>query len=232
MRVLRVLLASALVLTAVVGAAHTRAGRPLLVWMGAVVRHAGGTGGCPLGYDRAATPAQKEAARARFAVSHGGTVPAPLRPALGFALDTTRRSDVTGWASSHGLTCAPGKGPADLSCTGVPDSLLPAAFRGMGTETLWFVFGAEDRLIALTAIGSARRPEAVSATFTSLTRDLDGETGAPARIDQDPSAAGLASGLLHQATAEYRFRDYYAVARETNTGSGYALTQEYHSLPD
>jgi hypothetical protein len=230
-RALRIVAGVLLALTALVGVAHTRVGRPILGWMGMAMGHAG-AGRCPLGYDRTATPAQKEAARTRFAASHGGVVTAPHRPALGFALDATTRADVAAWASSHGVTCTPGKGPADLSCPAVPDALLPEASRGVHTETLWFVFGAGDRLIALTAIGSAPGPEAVSSTFASLTHALDGETGAPARVDQDPSPASLASGALYQASAEYRFRDYYAVARETNTGRGYALTQEYHSLPD
>jgi hypothetical protein len=231
MRALRILVGVVLALTVLVGVAHTRVGRPLLTWMGAAVGHRG-AGHCPLGYDRAATPEQKEAARTRFAASHAGADAAPHRPALGFVLDATTRADVTAWASSHGVRCAPGQGAADLSCPGVPDALLPEPFRGVRTETLWFVFGPGDRLTALTAIGSAPRPEDVSTTFASLTRDLDGETGAPARIDQDASPASLASGPLYQASAEYRFRDYYAVARETNTGRGYALTQEYHSLAD
>ena len=42
----------------------------------------------------------------------------------------------------------------------------------------------------------------------------------------------ISGGSLKQASAEYRFRDYYALARATNMGQGFALTEEYRSLPE
>ena len=53
----------ALAFTAFMGFAHTRAGRPLLALMGHGA-HGPSAGGCPLGFDRAATPAQRATARA------------------------------------------------------------------------------------------------------------------------------------------------------------------------
>jgi hypothetical protein len=216
------------VFTAVVGFAHTTAGRPLLGWMGAVLGHGGAV--CPLGYGRAATPEQREQARARFAEAHRGDEPSQGRPALGFALDAMTREDVARWASSHDVSCGPGRGPADLACDAVPDALLPEAFRGTGQETLWFVFGAGERLVSVTAIASADAPDPIRATFQSVVAYLGREAGPPSM--QGGDAATLASGALRQATAEYRFRDYYAVVRATNVGRGYALTEEYRSLPN
>ena len=217
-------------LTAVIGFAHTRPGRPLLAWLGKTTGFGVKSGGCPLGYDRAATPQQREAQRAHFAASHGGTERAARRPALGFTLDHTTRDDVTAWAKTHGVACAAGTGPADLSCDDVPDALVPGAFRGVGHQSVWFTFGAQDRLVSVITVAQASSPDPVEATFAAITRDLDRETGAASH--GDTSADAITKGLLYQASAEYRFRDYYAVMRATNVGQGFALTEEYRSLPD
>ncbi len=221
---------TAAVLTAVIGFAHTKPGRPLLAWLGHHTGLFARAAGCPLGYDRAATPEQREAYRARFARLHSGAAPAAARPALGFALDRTTRADVMAWAGTHGLACAAGKGAADLSCESVPDALVPDAFRGAGAQSVWFTFGTGDRLVAVIAVAQTDAPGPVQAAFTSVTRDLAEEAGPPARVEGTPES--LPAGTLYQATAEYRFRNYYAVTRATNLGHGYALTEEYRSLPD
>ena len=50
------------------------------------------------------------------------------------------------------------------------------------------------------------------------------------RLDSDPRV--LTQGALRQASAEFRFRDYYALARATNLGQSFVLTEEYRALPD
>jgi hypothetical protein len=229
--VVRASLGALAALTLVIGFAHTKAGRPLLGWMArAVGRHASA---CPFGYDRAATAEQREAARAAFAASHKGSSPSASRPALGFVLDRTTRGDVVAWASAHGVSCTAGRGMADLNCLQVPDTLVPEAFRAVGSQALWFVFGSGERLISLTAVASSPRPEAISTAFASVVNALDRQTGVPSQVAGDASAERLSSGPLYQASAEYRFGDYYAVARATNVGpGGYALTAEYRSLPN
>ncbi|MEO7329302.1 MAG: hypothetical protein ABI193_12030 [Minicystis sp.] len=117
--------------TGVMGFAHTKAGRPLLALMG----HGAAKDGCPFGYDVAASPEQKEAARQRFAASHAGASRASQRPALGFTLDGTTREEVRAWASSRGITCkVPRSGP-DLDCADVPSSALPEAFHMLARAT-------------------------------------------------------------------------------------------------
>jgi hypothetical protein len=215
-------------LTAVIGFAHTRPGRPLLAWLGRTTGLGAKAAGCPLGYDQSATPEQKQAARSRFAATHGGTATALNRPALGFQLDRTTRADVTAWAAARGVACEAGKGQADLSCARVSDTLVPEAFRGVGAETVWFSFGADERLVSVIAVAQSDDAAAIQAAFNAITNTLDREAGAPARVEGSPDA--LPSGLLYQASAEYRFRDYYAVTRATNVGKGFALTEEYRSL--
>jgi len=218
-------------LTALVAFAHTKAGRPLLAWVSARLGH--GAARCPLGYDRAVSPADRQAFKARFASTHRGEALANARPALGFTLDVTTRSDVLAWARANDVRCSEkGAGPADVSCADVTDTALPAPFRGVGTQALWFAFGQGERLLSVVAASHTRAPEPVAAAYATVTSTLDRGAGEPQLRTGDASPALLASAALYQASSEYRFRDYYAVARATNMGAGYAFTAEYRSLTD
>jgi hypothetical protein len=223
------LLGLAAVLFALVAFAHTKAGRPLLAMMG---RHGGAKVGCPLGYDVTATPQQRESARQRFALLHPGEGIATGRPALGFTLDVTTRADVLAWASSHGVTCQKPKGGADLDCTDVPSDALPEELRGVSLRSLWLDFGARETLISVVAVRRDASAKAISAAFGAVTLDLAKEAGPPSSVDGEGSATRLSSGLLQQASAEYRFRNYYALTRATNMGDAFVLTEEYRSLPN
>ena len=121
--------ASLLVLaTGVIGFAHTPPGRPLLAMMGmGKARTAGGK--CPLGYDVAASPAQKESARQRFSEAHRGNGVAKARPALGFVLDQTTEAEVMKWADAHDVECKKPRSGADLDCVNVPATVV-----GLGSE--------------------------------------------------------------------------------------------------
>ena len=81
-------------------------------------------------------------------------------------------------------------------------------------------------------VREAPRAEAVSAAFEAIAGEIDRAAGPRTAEGGDPSPAGLAAGLLRQASAEYRFHDYYAVLRATNMGDRFALTEEYRALPD
>jgi hypothetical protein len=218
-----------LVFTALVGFAHTRPGRPLLAVIGPVLGMHGG-GKCPLGYDTAATPAAREMARRRFAATHAGSAVAHERPALGFALDETTRGDVLAWASEHHVKCVARKSGPDLDCADVPAAALPDHEDGVPLHSLWLTFGVGDRLIA--AVGIRRDPSdsAIGDAFAKVTRDVALLAGPATTTSGDPTS--LAAGQLYQAMAEYRFQNYFAVARATNMGDkdGYVLTEEYRSL--
>jgi hypothetical protein len=231
------------VFTAVMGFAHTEAGHPLLglmggaLGMGAGDRTAASPGAkCPLGFGNKGTPEEKEAARRQFASLHAGDGLAQARPALGFQLDRTTRSDVTEWATAHHVTCSTPKSGSDLDCAKVPADALVGSPPGSpepGFQSIWFTFGAGDKLIAAVGIRQDARVEQMSSAFLAVTGDVSREAGPPARTQGDASPASLASGSLYQASAEYRFRNYFAVARVTNMGiKGYVLTEEYRSLPE
>ena len=222
------------VATALIGLAHTKVGRPLrplLVLIERVVPAS--TARCPLGYDVKATPEAREVGRRQFARAHAGPRAAGARPALGFSLDVTSRSDVQVWAAAHSIRCTPPRAGADLECTNVPASALPAEFGGVGLQSLWLNFGVGDRLVAVRAIGNAPDVAPVSDAFVALTATMRRRVGQPAKEQGEATAASLAAGALKQASAEYRFKDYYAIARATNLGpKGFALTEEYRSLPN
>jgi hypothetical protein len=221
-----VIAASAVLFVGVMGFAHTRWGRPLL----GVLGWATGGGVCPLGYDKKATPADREQARARFAATHRGAARADGRPALGFVLDQTHRSEVASFMAARGVACQAATSAADLVCDKVPGQALPAPFRGAPPRELWFNFGAQQQLISLVALSRDPAAQTISAAFTGVTGLLGREAGPATTTTGDGAAPALAAGSLSQASAEFRFTNYYASARATNMGNGFLLTEEYRSL--
>jgi hypothetical protein len=227
----RVLAASTLSLLALVGFVgflHLPAGRPLLR---AIVHAAGGA--CPLGYDHAPTLAEREAGRRRFAARHAGSVRALQRPALGFVLDQTTRADVLAWAAKHSVHCTTAKAgarQADIECRDVPGATLPDPSSGVALSSLWLTFGAGDKLVAVVDVRHDADAESITDTFHATEHALTRDAGPIDNAEGDPTPTALA-GLLESASVEYRFSDYYALARAANMGrSGYVLTEEFRAL--
>jgi hypothetical protein len=79
---------------------------------------------------------------------------------------------------------------------------LPPPYRGAPVLSLWLSFGAEDTLTSVVVVRRSPHAATISATCEAITAALAGQAG--------PSAELLAARLLRQASAEYRFRDYYA----------------------
>jgi hypothetical protein len=188
-------------------------------------------GGCPFGYDRALTPVERERARAHFAESHRGRQMAAGRPALGFTLDHSTRSEIVEKMSALGARCASGHGLSDLTCTNVPRGAPPGATAPLA-RTLWFTFGTSDQLMSVVSVSRAANVQAISDAFVTARDTLTSQAGAATESRGSADAHSLARALLIQASAEYRFKNYYAVQRVANMGRDYVLTEEYHSLPD
>jgi hypothetical protein len=220
----------------IVGFAHTEPGRPLLAVMGHLLGKSSVAreGRCPLGYDVKADPVAKEAARRQFAATHAGRERVRARPALGFQLDETTRADVMRWAARESVKCVVPKTGSDLDCSDVPADALPGRGSGPAFHSLWFTFGARDCLISAVGVRRDPRVEEVSTTFERVTLRISLAAGPPTTVQGDPTPPALSSGALYQASAEYRFVDYFAVARATNLGpaQGFVLTEEYRSLPE
>ena len=139
---------------------------------------------------------------------------------------------MSAWALAHGVVCkVPRSGP-DLDCADVPDAALPSAYRGAPILSLWLSFGASGALASVVVVRRSPEAATISATFEAVTSTLAREAGPATVVEGNPRASRLSVGLLRQSSAEYRFRDYYAVARATNMGDGFALTEEYRALPD
>ena len=216
--------------TGVMGFAHTRPGQPLLRLLGRV--YSPSSASCPLGYDKQATPEQKDAARKRFADAHPGATVAAGRPALGFVFDKTTREDVLAWSKANHVECtAPGTGN-DLECKRVPSGLLPQGFGGVGLSSLWLNFGGDNTLTSLTTVRRDSSAERISSAFRDVNDSLAHAAGAAAKVTGNAEPAELSLGLLRQASAEYEFRNYYAAARATNMGDAFLMTEEYRSLPN
>jgi hypothetical protein len=213
--------------TALMGFAHTPPGRPLLLWMGLSMKGAG----CPLGYDVKASDAQKEAARQGFAALHRGTEPARARPSLGFLLEGTTREQVLAWAQEHGVKCATPRSVADLECEQVPASLLSNPGRRLPVQNLWLNFGAGGTLVSAIALSRSPEVDLIHASYAAVNEALTQQAGSPAKRDVEGDPTWLSGGLLRQTSAEYRFLDFYALARATNMGDGFLLTEEYRALP-
>jgi hypothetical protein len=235
-RPLKVAVAAALAatvgLTALIGFAHTKHGRPLLALLRGHGPSHDAASRCPFGFDKAQTAEQKEASRASFSRAHRGAVLVHARPALGFRLDATTEADVLAWARASGVSCKKPKAGYDLDCAGVPDSALPEAERGAGLQSLWLTFGGDGKLVTVVAVRKSADPRVVSDAFASVKEHVEHEAGAASSHDGEGSPEELASGPLYQASAEYRFKNYYALARATNMGDGFLLTEEYRSLTD
>jgi len=189
-------------------------------------------GGCPFGYDQAMSPAQRERARAQFAAVHGADREAPGRPALGFMLDQTTRAQVQARLAAHGVQCSPGHGMSDLTCLNVPSSALPGSATGAPARTLWFTFGTKEQLLSVIAVSRDPSAQTISDAFANTKNALSNQAGAPTTTAGSADSHALTQGVLRQASAEYRFKNYYAVERAANMGNAYVLTEEYRSLPD
>ena len=189
-------------------------------------------GGCPFGYDQAMSPAQRERARAQFATIHRGEQRAPTRPALGVTLDQTTRAQVQASMSAQGVQCSRGHGMSDLTCLNVPSSALPGSASGAPARTLWFTFGTKEQLLSVVAVSRDPNAQTISNAFASTQSLLNNQAGAAATTAGSAAAHALTQGILRQASAEYRFKNYYAVERAANMGNAYVLTEEYRSLPD
>lgn len=213
-------------LTAIIGVAHTEVGRPLLAYMpwGNAVKGVA----CPLGYDAPRTTAERASSQRRFAQTHRGTLPAAGRPALGFSLDGATRAEITAWASANHVTCTAPRGGHDLQCHDVAGKILPGA--GADVRTLWLDFGADGTLVSVIALRREKTAEQISATFAGVKSELTQVAGNPVNVQGAGTTQELKEGLLRQASAEYRFTNYYAVARATNMPDGFLLTEEYRSL--
>lgn len=207
----------------IIGFAHTKAGRPLLAYIP-------GMGKCPMGFGAKLSPEQRDAALRTSLAPFKGSEKAAARPALGFHLDTTTRSEVASWASDHGVACAPDRSGTQLKCKSVPREALSGA--AYDADDMIFGFDSHDRLISVRAATEKLVPEDAVATVVAA----ENEVGAAAGPATSTSGARDASSLrlpLGRASSSFRYADYRAEISATNVGqSRVRVIEQYQSIPD
>jgi hypothetical protein len=205
-------------LTLLIGLLHTKAGRPLLARMGLA---------CPV----KASPEAVEAARLSSARLQRGAETAASRPALGFALDTMTLNDVKAWAARKNASCDELR-IGLMRCTDVP--ALAVGSTGPAINQLDFGFApATERLVNISAWRNGMSGDAAAAQLAVVVDQMKAQLGAPTREAGSRSAGYLASGPMHTASVEYRFKDYIADVSATNIpGHGLLMREHYMSARD
>jgi hypothetical protein len=200
------------------GFLHTKAGRPLLARLG--LR-------CPV----KASPEAVEAARRNAARTLRGTETAASRPALGFALDSMTLSDVKTWAAQKNVSCDELR-VGLMRCTDVPS--LAVGSTGPVINRLDFGFApATEHLVNVSAWRSGMTGDAAAAQLSAVVGQMKEQLGIPTHEAGSRTAGYLASGPMHTATVEYRFKDYIADVSATNIpGRGLLMREHYMSARD
>jgi hypothetical protein len=191
--------------------------RPLLAWIGV---------GCP----GRASPEAVEAARLDSARAARGVTPSPARPALGFALDVSTRTDVDAWAAERKLTCKESQRGTVLRCSAVPAAEL--GHGGSDVDDLSFLFEpATMRLVTVTALRNQLDAPSAAAAMNGVADALARSLGEGKRRGE-ATAPYLSAGPLRTAVVEYRFSDYIASVSATNLGGRVAVREHYMSAVD
>ena len=216
-------LLGALVLTAaVVALAHAPFARSALMSLG----------GCPFAGAHM-TAVEAQSARHLALTVTPAKDAAPARPAPGFALDSTVRSEVDAWATREHLECR--KTRQDLvTCVGVPPEALGRPPVEGSIDELTLQFDARDRLVDTTVLRGHLSPQAAAAVAQSVVSSLETRLGPAGRHAGTFDAARLShEGAESIATVMYRYSDYVADVTAMNApAGGPSILEHYTSARD
>ncbi|MBX7078759.1 MAG: hypothetical protein K1X88_06180 [Nannocystaceae bacterium] len=220
LRVLGVLALGSAAFVAVVGFAHTPAGRPLL-------RYLPGMGSsCPHAAAATMTADDRDRVRVQTLAQYRGEAPAASRDAAGFQLGSASRDEVERWALAHALACT--AAGSSLRCDAVPAGALPP---GHVADTIHFGFDARDRVVSVDL--SSRLPDAAIAAQWVERSDarLRAQLGEPTAQRGEATAAFMARAPLAQVASEFRRTELRAKVSVTNLGHGrFAARETYQQL--
>jgi hypothetical protein len=189
-------------------------------------------GGCPFA-NAQMTSGEMDTARHWSLTTRRGEGPAPVRPALGFSLDTTTENDVHQWAKGANLSCED-KRDGFIVCTAVPPETIGRPAGGAAIDELAFGFNRRRQLVNVTTMRTHLRPLDASAVSSRIASGLRDALGPATRSAGSLAAASLAQpGTLGMATVSYRFRDYVAEMATMNLpSSGLSVREHYVSASD
>jgi hypothetical protein len=210
---------------ALIGFAHTRAGRPLL-------RYIPGMGACPMGFDHPLSPAERDQQRSRALLPFRGTERAASRPALGFALGRSTRSDVAAWQAQFQLACHPDLDGTETTCAGVPQAALGGEGEGGKADEASFFFDPQDRLVAVNVARRGLLPAQATQMVEARAKELSEKAGPSSRTVGTLDPEFLAPGRIAEAAVEFRFSDYHADVSATQMGELGLMEREQYQLID
>lgn len=222
-------MATATVLTGVVGVLHMPFAQPLL-------RRLSPAALCPV---QRGTPEQVDRAHAIVAVgkAHVDAPTAPARFALGFELDRTTRDDVAAWAEKNAVSCSKLAGNETLTrCTDVRlDALAGSSAYAVDDvrtyEEVTFVFRSTGELVNVQARRRHLSADAASKLASSIAARSESTLGRPSTVGGEPTAAHLSRGALSTYVAQFTFSDYEASVAATNLPPyGVMVREQYISL--
>jgi hypothetical protein len=202
--------------TAFIGLLHMPVARPLLALIGQ----------CPVGHASASEIEEAQDIALRML---RGTTPAPVRPALGFVLETTTIEQVRAWARSHGVSCESSREDTLLTCIKVPATALGSSAT-VTLDEIAFGFRLRDRhVVNVTTLSSGLSATAAARAFTTIAGGLAARLGPPP-IKRLPTPEWAGRG---PAFVRYRFADYIAdVTAIGLPGRGVVLKEHYLSATD
>jgi hypothetical protein len=162
-----------------------------------------------------------------------GTETAPARPAFGFALDKTTRSEILAWAEQARVACQRDRG-ALIRCNAVPASAVGAPDVQGPITSLSFAFNAQDKLVDVSSMRMHMTPSAGLAAVTDITGSLTRQLGEPHKhlgaFDLEHLSQKSVAGLSNIA---YRFRDYAVdIVTMSFDSDGLVLREHYASIAD
>jgi hypothetical protein len=207
------------VATALIGFAHTDAGRPLL----GLLRGAG----CPLSLE-AGDPKKVEAFRIAELEKHVGTVDARTSPALGFELGVARREEVRRWAQGLGAACRSVREESVLRCTG----FLKETNAAFAISDAHLQFDEKGVLVAVDVYRTPPNPQAALGFVTTRAEALSQQVGPRTGATAAQSAEYLAARALNRVAVSFKYRRYTAEVSAMNFGDrGIAVREQYQYLP-
>jgi hypothetical protein len=220
LRALGVLALGSAAFVAVVGFAHTPAGRPLL-------RYLPGMGtSCPHAAAATMTADDRDRVRERTLAQYRGDSPAASRDAAGCQLGLASRADVERWAAAHAVSCtAAGSG---VRCDAVPAGALPP---GHVADAISFGFDARDTVVSVD-LSSRLADAAIAAQWAERTdARLRAQLGEPTVSRGEATAVFMARAPLAQVASEFRRTELRAKVSVTNLGHGrFAARETYQQL--
>lgn len=187
---------------------------------------------CPV---RKGTPEQidRGSALASAAIrdSASAVAPVPVRPALGFELDQTRKSDVAAWASRPKVSCANIGGNDNLQkCTDVSAAAVGESDNLGALEEVCFEFRSSGELVHVQTLRRHLPPSAAAHAAERLERNAAFALGEPSTVGGEPTPAHLGRGFLSSYVAIHAFKDYRATVSATNLApTGLMVREEYLS---